>query len=280
MVLHQDRRLLEQLAAVARLQSWELLQLTDWDELLEGVGAAPASSLLVVDPYLGQPAWGARELSADLAAFLNRFPSLTVTAAMSVRPGRLEDVRRLGEWGVVQIIDLDEERTAIALLDRLQAARGRPLRVLVERVLPPASSGAARAILRAATMVVIDGGQGKDLARLLHVTPRTLLRWCRRAALPAPRTLLAWMRMLLAAELLDDPGRTISDAALACGYASDSSLRRAFRTFVVLTPTELRERGAFNTASRGFLKALNAARSARKRYRSGSRPRNEGTLTL
>ena len=37
--------------------------------------------------------------------------------------------------------------------------------------------------------------------------------------------------MLLAAELLDDPGRTISDAALACGYASDSSLRRAFELY-------------------------------------------------
>ena len=271
-VLHRDRLLLEQLAIAARLQSWKVVQLGDWEELLDRVAASPASSLILVDPYLGQPA-GKRELSIELAAFLNRFPSLTVTAALSAGSGRLDDLRRLGEWGVVQIIDLEEERTAIALADRLQMARGRPLRVLVERVLPPASSGAARAILRAASSVVVDGGQGKDLARSLHVTPRTLLRWCRRASLPAPRTLVAWMRMLLAAELIDDPGRTISDVALACGYSSDSSLRRAFRTFVELTPTELRKRGAFHTASRGFLHALNAARSARKRYRSKDRTR-------
>ena len=269
-VLHRDRLLLEQLAVAARMESWTVDRLASWEELAEAVAAAPASSLVIVDPYEGQPL-GRSEPTVELAALLNRFPSLTVTAALAALPGRLEHVRRLGEWGVVQIVDLEEERTGIALIDRLQFARGRPLRSLIERVLPRDSSGVARAILRAATTVVVDGGQGKDLARSLHVTSRTLLRWCRRAGLPAPRSLLAWMRILLAAELIDDPGRTVSDVALACGYASDSSLRRAIRTFVELTPTELREQGAFDTAARGFVQALAAARSSRKRYRARSR---------
>ena len=81
------------------------------------------------------------------------------------------------------------------------------------------------------------------------------------------------MRILLAAELLDDPGRRISDVAAACGYAADSSLRHTLRTFLGMTPTELRAVGAFSFSSRLFLEALAEARSADKRYRAPSQKR-------
>jgi AraC-like DNA-binding protein len=265
LVLHTDPVLREKLHGVARRNNFDIQYVGDWDELLDQVRSAPASAVVVVDPYSGVP--GAKQPSVDLAALLNRFPSLAVTAALGAGPGRLEHVRKLGEWGVVEVVDLEEEATSIAIGDRLLAARGRPLRSLVERALPISSSGAARAILGAAAMVVSEGGQGQDLARALHITPRTLLRWCRRAALPAPRVLLAWMRILLAAELIDDPGRTISDAALSCGYSSDASLRNAVRNFVGLSPSDLRDRGAFATASDAFLAMLAEARSSKKRYR-------------
>ena len=248
----------------------ELRLLTDWEALLEEVRSAPASALVVVDPYTGVESQ--TQPSIELAALLNRFPSLAVTAAMAARRGRLEHVRRLGEWGVVQVIDLDAEATELAIAQRLLSARGRPLRSLVERILPPSAPGAARAILGAATSVVSEGGKGVDLAHALHVTSRTLTRWCRRAGLPPPKRLLAWMRVLLAAELLDDPGRTVTDVALACGYASESSLRHALRSFVGMTSTELRQRGAFDTASRVFLRALAEARRANKRYRTQRTP--------
>ena len=68
------------------------------------------------------------------------------------------------------------------------------------------------------------------------------------------------MRILLATELLDDPGRTVSSVALACGYASDNSLRRALQDFLDTTPTALRRIGAFATASRAFLRELDTVR--------------------
>jgi AraC-like DNA-binding protein len=199
---------------------------------------------------------------------LNRFPSLTVTAALSIAPGRLPDVLRLGQWGVVQVIDLEEEITAIALGQRLLEARGRPLRGLVERALPSYTSATARAILSSAASIVAEGGQGKDLAKALYITPRTLSRWCRKAGLPPPKRLLAWMRILLAAEFLDDPGRSVTAVALSCGYAADSSLRLALRRFTNQSPTELRERGAFDAASKVFLEALAEARTPKRRYRA------------
>jgi AraC-like DNA-binding protein len=257
-------------------QRLQLQLLASWDELLDEVQTAPASALIVVDPYYGnrQSTDGP---TIELSSLLNRFPSLTVTAALELRPGSARDVLRLGQWGVVQIIDLDEEMTAIALGQRLLGARGRPLRGLVERTLPAYTSASARAILSAASSIVAEGGQGRDLAKALHITPRTLSRWCRKAGLPPPKRLLAWMRILLAAEFLDDPGRAVSAVALACGYAADSSLRLALRRFTGWNPTDLRERGAFDTAAAAFLEALAEARTPRRRYRAPSKPKGADT---
>jgi transcriptional regulator GlxA family with amidase domain len=96
--------------------------------------------------------------------------------------------------------------------------------------------------------VAAGGGQAERLATTLHVSLRTVSRRCLQAGLPAPRRLLAWMRVLLACSLLDDPGRTLSGIAFACGYYSDTTLRRALQAFLGMSPSALRERGALNTA--------------------------------
>lgn len=276
LVMHGDRLLRERLRAVARSQRLEMRMLTDWDELHDEVRTAPASALVVVDPYAHSER--PNELSVELASLMNRFPSLTVTAALEVGVGRLNDVLRLGQWGVVQIIDLEEETSSIAMAQRLIAARGRPLRGLIESSLPAYTSAAARAILGAAASIVAEGGQGRDLAKALHITPRTLSRWCRKAGLPPPKRLLAWMRILLAAEFLDDPGRPVASVALACGYAADSSLRLALRRFTGKNPTELREEGAFETTSAAFVEALAEARTPKRRYRAPSRRKEAASV--
>lgn len=268
LVLHSDSRLLARLGSLAAERGYELRTVADWAQLADASRSAPASALIVVDPYHGAGARG--QIAPELGNLLDDLPSLAITAALSMEPARQDDVRRMGALGIVQVIDLEEEGTVVAVGQRLTSARGRPLRTLMDRALPESTSGAARAILAAATSIVAVGGQGQDLADSLNVTPRTVSRWCRRAALPPPKRLLAWMRILLAAELLDDPGRRITEVATACGYAADSSLRHTLRTFVGMTPTELRQQGAFAVSSRLFLEALAEARSADKRYRAPS----------
>jgi AraC-like DNA-binding protein len=71
---------------------------------------------------------------------------------------------------------------------------------------------------------------------------------------------MAWMRLLFATDLLDDPARTVLSVAHACGYVSDSSLRRAMQDFLGTSPTLLRERGAFAVASRIFVEELGQIR--------------------
>lgn len=263
-VLHRDPLLREQLR-IASKRGLECEYVPSWELLTHAIRTAPASAVVVVDPYHG--ARRQNEIAGELRALLRQYPSLTVVAALPIVPGCLEHARSLGELGVAEIICLGEEETALGIEYRLAEARGRPLYALVERSLSPNTSGPARSILTEAVAVVIEGGQGADLARALHITPRTLQRWCRRAKLPAPRRLLAWIRVLLAAELLDDPGRTVSDVALSCGYAADTSLRHALHSLVGLGPGVLRSQGAFSTVAAAFVDALVEARAEYARYR-------------
>ena len=241
---------------------YAFLPVSSWAELHAALHSAPPLAMIIVDPYGGQ--YGADSLSPSLQATLREFPSATVIAACELRTGCLEHVRTLGEWGVTRIISIREEDTSLAIARVLESSRGRPLRGLMQRSLIAAMGGRARAIVMSAADVVSTGGVGRDLARALHITPRTLQRWCRRSGLLAPRQLLAWMRLLLAAELLDDPGRSVLGVALACGYSSDAALRNAFRAYLQLSPVALRQRGAFQTVSRAFLQAL-AADSSQSR---------------
>jgi transcriptional regulator GlxA family with amidase domain len=161
---------------------------------------------------------------------------------------------------VSDILAIGEDDTPRGIMHRLRSAQGRPLQNLLQQVLPQALSGRARTVLMTAAEVVCGGGRGSDLARALHLSERTVLRWSRRAQLPPPRRVMAWMRILLAASLLDDPGRTVLSVAFACGYASDSSLRRAMQVFLGMVPTTLRRQGAFSLASRHFVAELTQAR--------------------
>ncbi|HWK88421.1 MAG TPA: helix-turn-helix domain-containing protein [Longimicrobium sp.] len=232
--------------------------LSNWDRLRQAVVNSPPAAILIVDPYVGT---GERpSLSPELRTLLWEFPSATVLAALEIRPGRSRDLRTLGEWGVTDIISLAEEDTQEAVYRRLRSVEGRSLQGLLDRTLPQNLSGRGRMLLMTAAEVVSVGGKGRDLARRLHLSERTVLRWCERSGLPAPRRLLAWMRILLAASLLDDPGRTVLSVAGACGYSSDSSLRRALQDFLGIGPSALRREGAFPRAAGGFLEDLARSR--------------------
>lgn len=254
-VLHADTVFREQIRRAGG-RRFEFRTVPAWEALRAQLRAAPPAALIVVDPYLGSDG----ELAPELRSLLWEFPSATVIAALDLRPARFRDLRTLGAWGVAEVIALNEEDTQEGIARRLRSVQGRPLQSLLERSLPPSTSGQARALLMAAAEVVSAGGQARELARALYLSPRTLLRWCERADLPAPRRILVWMRILLACELLDDPGRTVLSVAYACGYSSDNSLRRALQDFLGVTPTELRRRGAFVVAAEAFLQELEETR--------------------
>ena len=278
LVLHADALFRERLRRIGN-QRFQCQFVPDWEKLREAVREAPPAALIVVDPYTRT--YGSEaELAPELRSLLWEFPSATVIAALEVKRGRIRDLRTLGEWGVKEVIALDEEDTLEAIARRLRSAQGRPLQSLLERSLPATLSGRARTLLMAAAEVVAEGGHGRDLAASLRLSERTLLRWAEQADLPPPRRILAWMRVLLACELLDDPSQTVLSVAYTCGYASDSSLRRAVQEFTGVLLTKLRQQGAFSTAAQIFLKELADARelgrARRRAERAKEREKNGG----
>lgn len=254
LIMHPNGAFAERVQAVGA-KSFRCRTVASWPDVRAQAAEAPPSTLLVLDPYR-QNARGVWKLTPELRGFLWEFPSITVVAAIEVRSGCSHDLRTLGEWGVADVISIYEDDTSEGMLRRLWLAQGRPLQNLLAKSLPPTVSGRSRTLLMTAAEVVSMGGKGRDLARALHLSQRTVLRWAERAGLPPPRRILAWMRILMAASLLDDPGRTVFSVACACGYASDSSLRRAMQDFLGTIPTRLRRNGAFEYAAGAFLREL------------------------
>lgn len=265
LVLHPDASLRARVREACGTE-FEYVEVEDWTGLEAAVRASPPSAVVLLDPTLPDDphadlsSAGSFGLSSRASSLLQAYPSTAVVAALHVPPEAHELVRKLGRWGVVQVITLGHDDTVPAISRRLRAARSRPLRSLLEEVLPPETSGRARAIFDAAVEVVTSGGVGRDLAAAMGLSPRTLVRWTRLAGTPPGRLLLAWMRLLLACALLDDPGRSVRDVAAATGYASDSGLRRVTQKLLGASPTDLRDRRAFRTAAAAFVGVLNEYR--------------------
>ncbi len=253
LVLHENRVLRERLTRTAQGR-FHLSVVGSWSELRDSVAQAPPAALILVDPYFGN-ANGATP-APDLYDILTAFPSSTVIAALESLPSRYRDIWMLGDWGVAEILQLEEDKSQLALTRRLLRARAQPLRRLLSHDSGVPFTGRARALMDAAVETVMTGGHPKDLARSLGFSPSTLLRWCRRSQLPTPRRLLLWLRILFAAALVDDPGHTVFSVGLACGYSGDQALRRAIRSVVPYTPSQLRELGAFDTVSEAFFREL------------------------
>lgn len=237
-VLHGDRRVSGRLGTLpTRVQA-----LADWPALSSAFASAgPGADLVVVDPYHDDPGGGPNRA---LESFLHEFPSAVVVAAVGSGTEHPEHLRTLGDWGVAGVLAMDYDTSAFALQRRLEEARERSTLHAVLQSLPDSIPADARILLESALSTASWGGSVRDYAQSLHLTERTLQRRIERARLPAPRTLLRWMRLLLAARLLDDPGRTVISAALAAGYASDASLHRNFRISGLPSPGALRRGGA------------------------------------
>jgi AraC-like DNA-binding protein len=257
LLLHSDA-VLRQVLAHLPGPLYRLQQVADWDVLRTALQRASLAAVAVVDPF--EPAGGRECLSPQLRALLSEFPAATIIAALRVEAGEPDTLRRLLDWGVTEWIDLGRECSQGALERRLRLVRSRPVQRLLDQALPRGISNRARALLTVAADVVAAGGQATDMAAALGVNRRTVPRWCERADLPPPQRLLAWLRVLLAAELLDDPARSLESIARSCGYAGAPSFKTALRNLMQTTPRGLRERGAFQTASTTFARELSELR--------------------
>lgn len=246
-------------------EQYRVERVSGWDALDAALEGAPPAVAVLADPYEDQPPDGGP--SPRLRELIVRHPAIPFVAALELTPERMPDIQAILDWGICELADLDLERGPAALAARLRGAHARPLKRRVEDVVSRYASEHALTLIRAACEVAVDGGDAGDLARRFGVSPRTLTGWCAREGLPAPRRLQAWTRVLLAATLLEETGRSVVNAARCAGYATDHALRRAMRDLVGADPATLARDALFAAAAQRFNDELHAFRE-RERERT------------
>lgn len=253
LVLHDCPSLDDHLEAAVG-DRFRLIRPGGWRELNARVLEMAPSAVLLVDPSHGHaPDSG---IAPELEELRGRFPSSCVVAAFSTSRFPPAGLRRLGQLGIAEVVDLDDDLVPTVLRQRILSARALPFHRLLRAPELNGLSGRGRAILDRAVDTVVTGGLPRDLADDLGLSPSTLLRWSESAQLPTPRRLVLWLRVILACALLDDPGHSVHSVGRACGYSGDHALRRAIRSVLPLSPSELRDRGAFRASTDAFFQVL------------------------
>ncbi len=244
-----------------------------WEEVLQEMRRASPRAIVIGEPFRGRPGvrrrdpWGgpagdaAAELDPGLRRLRTEIPSARVVAVIDSERLDAEGILELGRLGVADVLDIRSETTPAALRARLDGIPPDAFRTLLDGSDLEDLPGRARLLLERAAEVAARGSYPRDLGRRLRLPPRSLRRWTRQAGLPTPRDLFRWLRVLLAASLLDDPGRRVEDVARVSGYARAAGLRRAMRAVLDRPPSRLREEGAYRTARIAFVEEIRRSRS-------------------
>lgn len=242
----------------------------DWDSLKRSLSSAPQTAVCFADAMASVGAEiglaeGLREVSRD-------YPLVAVVGCLRVAECGPAILAALQDWGVSEILDLDKEQSASAVRRRLDLVRPVWAQRLFRRALPRTLSARGRVLLEAVADVAAQGGYVTELGDALGVYRGTVTRWCAAAGLPEPRRIFGWIRLLLAADLLDDQERSFESVARISGFTSGASLKSTTKTFTDLSPAELRELGAFQTIARlaqvEFRATRDAARSSKQHKNS------------
>jgi len=214
----------------------DVRECADWDSLARLCDQEPVR-IAVLDLYVD-----GRANFEGLRQLRQRFPRLTVVAyqAMSLERGHdLFDAGRAGMDGLVLLGEDDAPRPLLALIEQSES---RSLAGMVRRSLdgvdPAVSDALLLAISRAHERLT-----RVDLARLLALPRRAVLKRLAAAGFPPPQRLLTWGRLILAAHLLEDRHRSADGVAIALDFPSGTAFRNTCQRYLAATPGEIRAGG-------------------------------------
>ena len=188
----------------------------------------------------------------------DEFPSVPVVMYLpmaAVASGALMEYARAG---VSQLVfqGMDDFKTSLraainAALDQVSAGA---LAADLESIVPPTIVPFLRHCLEHARRNITV----EEVATAMGVHRKTLVDRLKAARLPSPRAMIGWCRLLMAARLLDDPGRTVEQVALKLDFPSGAALRNMFKRYTGLRTTEVRENGGVRCLLHAFKRELAA----------------------
>ncbi|MEJ7811844.1 MAG: helix-turn-helix domain-containing protein [Gemmatimonadaceae bacterium] len=245
----------ESLARVRRaLQPWAEVRFCDSGAELLALIAKTYCDAIVVEPRdtSGAPvAPVVREIRRD-------FPSLPIAAYCPLTPDGAQAIAVFTKAGVDNIILAGGDDLGAAMRGMLALAPKARVTADVLAAVAPLVPPEAVPILTYGLDHADDALTVGGMAKALHVHRRTLGNRLAAAGLPAPHTVLVWCRLLLAARLLEDSGRSADSVALALDFGSGSDFRTALRRYTGLRPLDVRQGGGLRCLLPLFMERLAA----------------------
>jgi AraC-like DNA-binding protein len=193
------------------------------------------------------------------------YPSIPVLAYCVVAQPNAADLLAVAQAGVTGLILRGVDDAGPALRSALETAEDACVaRVAFER-LSPLVKAPARPIVEYCLSHARYPLTVTSVSRALGMHRKTLLTRLALSRLPSPRVVIGWCRLLLAARLMEDSGRSLERIALELNYPSAAALRNMLARYTGLKAGELRDSQAFSRVLDAFANAVNAGDSTPER---------------
>lgn len=192
------------------------------------------------------------------------FPSVPVVLYCAISPETSRDVLAFARAGVNDLVLRGVDDLRHTLRSALATAADHCSARLIVEELEPFVPATVMPMLR----YCIENGRRsltvEHVAHALHVHRKTLVDRLGSAHLPTPSALIAWCRLLVAARLLEDPGRSVEQVALLLDFPSGTALRNMTKRYTGLRPSEIRENGGLRCVLHAFKRQLRPVPTERR----------------
>ncbi len=184
-----------------------------------------------------------------------RFARITLVAYVSPAAQRARDLFDAGRVGFDGLMLLDVDDSPAQLRGLIEQAEARGVAGLLR-----AAIGDVHTLVRDAVMVSVTRAHLRltthRLADILTTSRRTLIARLAAEGFPPPQKLITWGRLIVAAQMLEDPRRSADGVARMLDFPSGSAFRNSCQRYLRATPHEIRERGGASFATSAFLTAV------------------------
>jgi AraC-like DNA-binding protein len=222
------------------------------DEIIASVMAAPDVAAILTDLWdaQGQP------VAPTLKRVRNAFPAIPIVVCCRLAPESATELLEVARAGINALAcrgfdDINAKLASILLQARHDCDATRIL-------------AAIRPYLRKNEVPIVDycitHAQQRisvsQVAAALSLSRRTLSYRLATGRLLSAHSLIVWCRLLTAARLLQDSGRTVEAVALSLQFGSAAAFRNMLRRKAGLTPADLRACGGQDFLLRAFTRLL------------------------
>ncbi len=220
-----------------------------WDGVLRLLRERPATAVVLDSAALP------RQLPEDhvVGDLCRRFPSVATVFIARPRVDPLS-LFRLGRAGIRSLVLLPVDAlSAEGLAGAVWRALGSSTDATVAREVSPHVPPRELRAVRLALEGVQRGWSTEDLSNLWGLTRAHASVRLKTYGLPSVGHMLTWAKLLHAGAWLTDPGRSAQSVSRQLEYSSGAAFRRALRTYVGLTPTQVKEQGGLGPILERFL---------------------------